>query len=167
MLELLVLIVFPGLMALAAASDLVTMTISNWVSIVLVAGFAVLALFMGLSLEAIGLHLLVGFGALVAGFLCFAAGWIGGGDAKLFAASALWFGMQDVLAYALTAAVFGGALTLVLVFFKGAPLPYILYRQFWIYRLNTLEDGIPYGLALAGAGLAVYPQSIWMAHLAG
>ena len=39
------LFLFPALMAFAAASDLFTMTISNRVSLLLVAGFAVLALF--------------------------------------------------------------------------------------------------------------------------
>ena len=44
MLEVVRLLLFPALMAFAAASDLLNMTISNRISLALVAGFAVLAL---------------------------------------------------------------------------------------------------------------------------
>ncbi len=43
----------------------------------------------------------------------FAKGWIGGGDAKLSAATALWLGNDHLFEYALLASVFGGVLTLV------------------------------------------------------
>jgi prepilin peptidase CpaA len=43
------LLVFPALMAFAAWSDLFTMTISNRVSLALVAGFAAMALLTGMS----------------------------------------------------------------------------------------------------------------------
>ena len=50
-------------------------------------------------------------------------GWIGGGDAKLAAATALWFGFDHLLDYLLYASLFGGALTLVLLQFRQWPLP--------------------------------------------
>ncbi|MGA9430099.1 MAG: peptidase, partial [Xanthobacteraceae bacterium] len=40
---------FPAMMAFAASSDLLTMTIANRVSLILVAGFAALALLSGLG----------------------------------------------------------------------------------------------------------------------
>jgi len=162
MFEFLVLLIFPGAMVLAAISDLITMTISNWISITLVAGFAVLAVWAGLGVNEIGLHVLVGFIALAMGFTCFAFNWIGGGDAKLFAATALWLGWPDVVSYTLSASIFGGILTLVLLAQKGFPLPAGLARHGWVARLHALEDGIPYGFALAAAGLFIYPKSIWM-----
>ena len=50
------LLLFPALMAFAASSDLITMTISNRVSLVLIAGFFVLAVMMGMPLAEIGMH---------------------------------------------------------------------------------------------------------------
>ena len=40
---------FPAVMAFAASSDLFTMTIANWVSIILVAGFGLLAALTGMG----------------------------------------------------------------------------------------------------------------------
>src|SRR5579862_2467413 len=86
-------LVFPVGMALAAASDLLTMTISNRLMLVLAATFLVLLPFAGLDLHAIGLHVAAGLAVLAVAFFCFAMGWIGGGDAKLAAVIALWFGV--------------------------------------------------------------------------
>ena len=87
---------FPAVMAFAASSDLLTMTIANRVSIILVAGFGALAVLTGMS--AAGLMSHVGAAAVVLSvvFVFFACGWIGG-DAKLAAATALWLGDLDVV----------------------------------------------------------------------
>lgn len=167
MFEFLILLIFPGAMVLAGISDLITMTISNWISIVLVAGFMVLSVWAGLGWNDIGLHILVGFVALVAGFTCFSFNWIGGGDAKLFAATAMWMGWPDVVSYTLLSSVIGGLLTIVLVMQRNIPLPAGLVRHSWIARLHAVEDGVPYGFALAVTGLAIYPHSIWMARALG
>ena len=60
---------------------------------------------------------------LVIAFGCFAMGWVGGGDAKVAAAAALWFGFGHLLNYLLYASLFGGALTLLLLQFRQWPLP--------------------------------------------
>jgi prepilin peptidase CpaA len=90
--DALLLTVFPAAMAFAAAQDLLTMTVPNRIAIVLVAGFFALAPQVGLGWADIGWHLLAGIAALLFAFGCFAMGWIGGGDAKLFAATTLWLG---------------------------------------------------------------------------
>src|SRR5258705_9302916 len=77
------LLLFPALMAFAAASDLLTMTISNRVSLALAAGFLVLAPLGGMGLQAMLLHLGAGATVLAVAFACFAMGWMGGGDAKV------------------------------------------------------------------------------------
>jgi prepilin peptidase CpaA len=97
----------------------------------------------------------------------FSLGWIGGGDAKLAAATALWMGWSLILDYGATAAIFGGVLTLALLSARMAPLPAALERHAWIERLHNLKTGVPYGIALAAAGLAQYPHSqIWAAAVA-
>jgi prepilin peptidase CpaA len=156
------LMLFPALMAFAAASDLFTMTISNRVSLALVAGFFALALLSGMGLYDILSH--VGAGALVlaVAFACFAMGWVGGGDAKVAAAAALWFGFGYLMNYLLYASLFGGALTLLLLQFRQWPLPYPFAGQAWLLKLHAKESGIPYGIALAIGALMIYPETEWI-----
>jgi prepilin peptidase CpaA len=156
------LLLFPALMAFAASSDLLTMTISNRLSLALTAAFFVMALVTGMSLHAVGLHLSAGALVLVVSFAFFSQGWIGGGDAKLAAATALWFGFDHLLDYLIYASLFGGALSLVLIQFRKLPLPAMLARQTWVLRLHDQGAGVPYGIALAAAALAVYPETGWM-----
>ena len=156
------LLLFPALMAFAASSDLLTMTISNRLSLALAGGFFLLTLITGMTLNAFALHLAAGGLVLVIAFIFFSQGWIGGGDAKLVAATALWFGFDHLMDYLIYASLFGGALTLMLLQFRKLPLPAPLARQGWIVRLHETGAGIPYGIALAAAALAVYPKTGWM-----
>ena len=153
---------FPAMMAFAASSDLFTMTISNRVSLMLVGGFFALAPMTGVSAAETLLHVSAGCVVLVAAFGLFARGIIGGGDAKLAAAAALWLGFDHLLPYLLLASLLGGALSVGLIWFRMAPLPEWLARQAWVERLHGKDAGIPYGIALAAAALAVYPDTAWM-----
>ena len=156
---------FPLLMAFAAWSDLFTMTISNRVSLILIAGFFLLAALMGMNGAQILSHVGAGFLVLAVTFTLFACGWIGGGDAKLAAATALWLGFDPLMNYLLYASLFGGALTLLLLQFRSWPLPALVSNQEWVIRLHHAKSGVPYGIALATAALAVYPSTIWMRPL--
>jgi prepilin peptidase CpaA len=157
------LMLFPAMMAFAASSDLLSMTISNRVSLTLVGGFFVLALLGGMSTADILLHVSAASVVLVMAFACFAYGWIGGGDAKLAAATALWMGFDHLLPYLVYASLLGGALTLALLQFRMAPLPCWLASRSWAQRLHDRDGGVPYGIALAAAALVVYPDTPWMA----
>jgi prepilin peptidase CpaA len=156
------LLLFPALMAFAAASDLFTMTISNRVSLALAAGFLALALFGGMGFYDILSHLGASATVLAVAFACFAMGWVGGGDAKVAAAAALWFGFDHLLNYLLYASLIGGGLTLLLLQFRQWPLPYPFTGQAWLLRLHAKESGIPYGIALAIGALMVYPETEWI-----
>jgi len=160
------LLLFPAMMAFAASSDLLTLTISNRVSLVLVGGFFVLAVATGMSGSAILWNVGAGALVLVVAFGCFSMGWIGGGDAKLAAATALWFGFEYLLPYLLCASVLGGVLTYLLLRFRAMPLPPFLARQEWVQRLHVKDGGVPYGIALAAGALLVYPQTPWMQAIA-
>ena len=156
------LLLFPALMAFAASSDLITMTISNRVSLALVAAFFALALAWHMPLAEIGMHLAAGAAVLVVSFVFFARGWIGGGDAKLAAATALWFGFDQLPNYLVVASLLGGVLTFAILRFRHMPLPRLLAGQAWVERLHRMDTGIPYGIALALAALMVYPDTPWM-----
>jgi prepilin peptidase CpaA len=89
-------------------------------------------------------------------------GWVGGGDAKVAAGAALWFGFGHLLEYLLYASFFGGLLTLLLLQFRQWPLPYAVTGQAWLLKLHAKESGIPYGIALAIGALMIYPQTDWI-----
>ncbi len=158
-LDLLVLGLFPGAMAFAAASDLLTMKISNRLSLGLALAFFPVAFLLDMPLADIGSHVLASAVVLGVCFCFFVMGWIGGGDAKLAAAIALWLGFAYLTQYLFLAAIIGGVLTLVLLKLRSYPLPVSLVGTRWIERLHAPATGVPYGIALAAAALLVYPKT--------
>jgi len=156
------LLLFPALMAFAASSDLFTMTISNRVALALVGGFLVLAFGSGMSPNDVLSHISAASAVLAVTFIFFARGWMGGGDAKLAAVTALWFGFDHLMDYLLYASIIGGVLTLAIIRFRLIPLPAALAGQEWLKRLHRLDGGVPYGIALAAAALMIYPDTAWM-----
>jgi prepilin peptidase CpaA len=162
-----VLVVFPAAMAYAAASDLVTMTIPNWLCLLLLAAFGLCAASAGFGWTAFGWHVAAGLAVLVC-FGMFALGWIGGGDAKLAAVTALWLGFDQMLPYLFIASLGGGLLTVAILKLRSMPLPRMASGWSWAQRLHDVKQGVPYGIALALAALAVLPQtSIWRAAIVG
>ena len=156
------LLLFPAMMAFAASSDLFTMTISNRIALILVGGFFAMAFVAGMTPNDVLSHVGAAFSVLAVTFVFFARGWIGGGDAKLAAATALWLGFDHLMPYLLYASLFGGVLTFAIIRFRLMPLPAMLAEQEWIKRLHKLDGGVPYGIALAAAALMIYPDTIWM-----
>jgi prepilin peptidase CpaA len=128
----------------------------------LLAGFVLLAAVGGMSLHAISMHFAAGLAVLTIAFACFALGWIGGGDAKLVAATALWLGFDHLLVYLAYATIFGGAFALLLLSFRSWPLPAALLSHEWAQRLHEKKSGVPYGVALAIGALLIYPETEWM-----
>ena len=154
-------------MAFAASSDLLTMRISNRVVLLLVGGFFVVAHAAGLPLETIGMHLAAAGLVLAGAFAFFAFGWIGGGDAKLAAATTLWLGFGMTLPYLVYAGLLGGALTLAILAVRRWPLPEAVGRIRWIDRLHDSKSGVPYGIALAAAGILLYSDTAIFQRLVG
>ena len=166
------LLLFPALMAFAAASDLFTMTISNRVSLALVAGFLVLALLGGMGLHDILLACRRRRGR-PGRRPSSALRWAGSAAATPRSRPAWRCGSVSTICsnYLVYASLFGGALTLLLLQFRQWPLPYPLTGQAWLIRLHDKQSGIPYGIALAIGALMVYPETEWikavdLAHLA-
>ncbi len=164
-LDLARLFLFPALIAFAAANDLFTMIIPNRLSLLLIAGFFVLAGFGGMSFQDMAMHAGAGLIILVISFTLFSFGWIGGGDAKIASAVALWFGFPHLIEYLLYTSIFGGALTLLLLQFRQYPLPAVLSSQPWILHLHDKNTGVPYGIALAIGALMIYPETEWMKNV--
>lgn len=158
-------LLFTAAMAAAALMDLTTMKIRNGLVLLLLLAYPVLAPLVGLSLSEMALSAGTGAAVLMVGFAFFALGWIGGGDAKLAAVTALWLGAEHMLAYLVYTALFGGVLTLILLQFRMVPLPAGLQARPWIARLQSAQTGVPYGVAMAAAALFVFPGTPWLAAL--
>ncbi len=165
MIEFAILLLFPAAMAFAAASDFITMTIPNRISIALVFGFVLLAPFTGMTMMTAGIHVLAGFSVLAVCFGLFAFGFIGGGDAKLLAVCALWMGWPGTMTFLIYTSLFGGLLALVLVSLRKLPLPAGLSRFDFIDRLHVDGGDAPYGIAIAAGALTTYPSTFWMQAL--
>jgi prepilin peptidase CpaA len=156
---MLAVIVFPLLMAYAASSDLLTMRIANWLVAALVLSFLLIAIAIGMPWEQLLSHAGSALVVLLIGFAFFAFGWIGAGDAKLAAATTLWIGLGLMLPYLIYAALLGGALTLALLAVRRWPLPPPFAGWAWVERLHNKKTGVPYGIALAAAGILVYSRT--------
>jgi prepilin peptidase CpaA len=165
LIEAIRLTLFPVMLAFAAFSDLFTMTIANRVSLILAGGFVILALLTGMSAHDMLSHAGAAAAVLVVAFACFTQGWIGGGDAKLTAATVLWLGLGHLADYLIYASLLGGALTIALIQYRAMPMPQLLMGREWAERLHRQDTGIPYGIALAVSALVVYPQTEWMTAL--
>lgn len=160
------LFVFPFAMAFAASSDLLTMTISNRLTLGLSAAFFIVAPVAGLSWQDMLMHLAAGASLLLAGIALFSLGWLGGGDAKLLAAGALWLGFEPLVPFLFYISLFGGALSLAVLAYRGFPAGALPLPE-WAIRLHTRGAAIPYGVAIAAGALTVYPTTRWFTALAG
>lgn len=142
----------------AAFSDTLTRRIPNWMTGLLALAFLPVAVFSGLSWADFGWHFLAGSIALAAGFGLHALGWVGGGDVKLFAGAALWLGLPNLLPLLVATALAGGLLAILFLVFQGLRSnPRLLFLRPWIGS-GALTSGMPYGVAIAAAG-------IWMAQI--
>jgi prepilin peptidase CpaA len=160
MVQAAIFVIFPFCMVFAAVSDMLSMTIANRVSVLLIAAFAVLAPLTGMEWTTFGWHFLAGAVVLSVTFGLFAVGAMGGGDAKLLAATSIWMGFSYILLdYLLTAAYLGGILTLLILVFRKSPLATMYGRNMFLRQLSNQDTGVPYGIALGAAGLIVFPKS--------
>ena len=168
MISLLLLSILPALAIAAGLSDLTTMRIPNWLSAALVLTFFPAALAVGLPLQVVGIHVAVAFAALLAGMLLFGFRVIGGGDAKLMAATCLWLGVAGSLHFLVWTGLFGGVLSLALIVARKDIAPHFAGAPHWVETLMEPRGDIPYGVAIAAGALMAFPASgLLTAFIAG
>lgn len=152
-------LILPLCLAFAALNDLFTMIIPNRISAILIGSFCIVAPLSGMDLHTFAMSLMAGVVVFLVCFALFAMNTMGGGDAKLLTASAMWFGFDHSLAvYMVAVALFGGILTIGILFIRshhqqimasGLPVPDSL----------LVAKKVPYGIAIAAAGLLTYPEA--------
>jgi len=160
MVEAAIFVILPLCLAMAAFSDILTMKIPNRVSVVLALSFFVVAPFSGMDLVTFGWSLAAAIVVFAGCFALFAFNVMGGGDAKILSAAALWYGFNiDLVAFLTLTGVFGGGLALLILFVRAnqnillvTPLP---------IPMHFFKDraGIPYGVAIGAAAFATFPDS--------
>jgi prepilin peptidase CpaA len=159
-LQSLALSLFTAVMAVAAFEDFRRLTIPNLLPLLLCAAWPLyvaaapspVSAVSGV-LDAVGVALAV----FLAGAVLFARGWLGGGDVKLLAAATLWAGAPQALGLLLVTGVLGGVLALILLspFGRFALAARSLLGHAAFPEAPGSAVPVPYGLAIAGAGLIV------------
>ena len=133
------------LFLLAAIEDLWRLQISDWFSGAVAFG-AFLALAIDNTMAGMWQNLLLFAVVLGLGTLLFARGWMGGGDVKLLAASALWFNLDQGWRMLVAVAIAGGLETLLIILLRAVRWPQSARARLTVLRR---DEAIPYGLAIA------------------
>ena len=137
------LILFPLAMIYAGLMDLATLTIRNTLVAGLACAWLVLAPLAGFTFAELGTSAALAGAILAVTFTLFTLGWIGGGDAKLAAVTALWFQPQEVFLFFAYTSVLGGILTLAILQLRASTIPMFLYRVPWIAQLHDRVPACP------------------------
>lgn len=160
MLEAAIFVILPLCLAMAAFSDILTMKIPNRVSVVLALSFFVVAPLSGMDMVTLGWSVVAALAVFAACFALFAFNVMGGGDAKILSAAALWYGLNtELVAFLVFTGFFGGVLALIVLFIRAnqnillvSPIPIPMH----FFKNRT---GIPYGVAIGAAAFATYPDT--------
>ena len=133
------------ILGIAAAEDGWRLRVSNLiVAAVAATGIAAIVI-AGLGWNAWQPLLLAAL-ILAVGTPMFGAGWLGGGDVKLLAASGLWFSLSGGWRMLVAVAVAGGVLALLILTLRL--LPWSDRAKSHVVVLRP-RGGIPYGIAIA------------------
>jgi prepilin peptidase CpaA len=82
---------------------------------------------------------------------------LGGGDVKLLSAIALWAGWSLMLPLLFITSVAGAVLAIILLAVRRFA-PRNVPQGRWYRRLVARGEGVPYGIAIAIAGLSLLPR---------
>jgi prepilin peptidase CpaA len=152
-------LIVPLCLAIAAFSDLFTMIIPNRVSLIISLSFLIIAPLAGTPLQVITMHLLSGLMVFTICFALFAINAMGGGDAKLLAATAIWFGFdQSLLVFVTYVGLVGGVATLLILAIR-IQSDMIMAVGLRVPNSILHAKKIPYGIAIAIGGFMAFPSS--------
>jgi len=127
----------------AAVSDLRSFRIPNYLPGILILLFGINTVIAGVD-ASLWENLFHFLAALIIGMGLFSRGWIGGGDAKLYAAVALWFNWTGAVVLIFATTIAGLVLA----------ISFVAARMLGL-RKNVPKDDrrIPYGVAIAAGGI--------------
>ena len=138
------------------------MRIPNRLVLLLFAGYLAAIPLVPLTLPDVAWSFAAAAVVFALGLVGFSLGWMGGGDAKLLTVAALWLGAGNVAPFIFYTSIFGAILTIIILIFRSASIPAGWQRREWISRLHQRDAGVPYGVAIAAAGVVVYAKTPWV-----
>ncbi|TNE41890.1 MAG: hypothetical protein EP348_00545 [Alphaproteobacteria bacterium] len=160
-----------GLVLIAAFWDIFSRRIPNLLSVLIALLYLGQAAYMGQWAD-IPWHLLCGAGVLAVGIVIFSLGWLGGGDVKLLAALALWAGPKYIAYFLAMTCLCGGILAIIFVvtvYISKKPIIWLGVDWLFLHVLRrpapriqertSKQMQLPYGVAIAAAGFAVFAQA--------
>jgi prepilin peptidase CpaA len=162
---LLILSIFPVLLIAAGIGDFLTMRIPNWLNVALVISFFVMIFVAGMPFAVLKWHLAAAGAVFAAGLVLFFTIGIGGGDAKLLAAGALWLGWSALMPFLFYTVLAGGVLALLVVIWRKIGHESDVRGLVWFRELFSKKIQMPYGVAIAIGGIAAFPESWWVKSL--
>lgn len=162
MITLLAQTLLPFLVIAAGISDFLTLRIPNWLNVLIALAFFPLAFATGMTGMEILWHCLAAVIVLVVGFGLFSAGFIGGGDAKLLAAAALWIGWAQLPPFLVFTAIAGGVLVILMKAWQMFRLEGEVHEIGWAKRLFAFKMDLPYGVAIAAGAILAFPGTWWL-----
>lgn len=139
------------LLAAAALQDMYRLRISNFFPVAIVLLFPAYAVAKGLD-TSIWQNGAVFLTVLALGILAFGAHWLGGGDVKLLAATALWFDITGAAWLIGAIAILGAMIALLFICFRRIVPEPVLLRSGMV-SLKP-KGPIPYGIAISGGAIA-------------
>jgi prepilin peptidase CpaA len=139
---------FPLLLIVAAAGDVLSRRISNRLVLLLALAFFPAAWAAGMPLMPMLVHAAAGLGLLALGFMLFSFGFMGGGDAKLLAGTGVWLGLESIVPFLTLTVIAGGLLAVIL-----------LVRH--LLRPRGAKPSVPYGYAIAAGAILAFSDSWW------
>lgn len=149
----------PIFLVLASATDFLEMKIPNWIPAVLILLFLFICPFLGLTFVDIAWHFAAAIVVFAACFTLFAINVMGGGDAKILTAAALWFGFNTSLFEFLAFTGYIGGLLTVAVILLRANWDKLATVGMKLPQTLMVANKIPYAIAIGAAGLIAYPSS--------
>lgn len=143
---------FLGFCLLAALYDVAELRIPNWLTGAMAIAAPLAVGLLGPGFSAVPIALLTGAVVLAVTWAMFEMNWLGGGDAKLAAAAALWLGPHASLVFVLATALFGAVLAASLLMLSRWGAARALIGGRWRERLEAEAISVPYAVAMAPAG---------------
>lgn len=160
MVQAAIFVIFPLCVAMAAFCDFISMKIPNRVPVILAVSFFVIAPFSGMDLATFGWSVVAAMMVFAGCFALFALNVMGGGDAKILSAAALWYGFNiDLVAFLGFTGIYGGFLALIVLMIRAnqnlllvtpIPIPMHFFKD---------RAGIPYGVAIGAAAFSTFPET--------
>jgi len=140
----------------AAIFDYRRLIIPNWISLTLIALFAMHAV-LAMQWSAIGAHVAIGLAVFALATASYAFGVFGGGDVKLLAATALWAGPPDIFPLLALTGLLGGVLGIVVLssrnYIKHYPALADRAGEIWNVARWGHDGTCPYGIPIAVAAI--------------